>query len=355
MNMPGGMPPPTPAPAPTERHGVKIEAQFTVGEYQVVILSAKDSGGLERWLHEEKYKIPKGAEPYLRPYVAAGTKFFVAKVDVKKVKFEGNQAMLSPLRFHYDSNEFSLPVRLGLMNSQGKQDLIVHILARGQRYEVANYDNVTIPTNLDVVNDTRKRFGQFYASLFDATLEKHPKAVVTEYAWDSNSCDPCPVPALEVNELATLGLDALAGGGGNAWGFVLTRLHARYGKNTLGEDLVFRAAPPIAGGREFLNHNGEIEMGAVPYGQNNFQGRYIIRHPWEGKIACKNPIRGRWGGPPAGQQPPGTGTAANTAFEKRDVSVRTFVVGGQVPDQGVMQKGAPQKVLPPRSVKPGGR
>jgi hypothetical protein len=29
---------------------------------------------------------------------------------------------------------------------------------------------------------------------------------------------------------------------------------------------------------------------------NNFQGRYIIRHPWTGEIACENP-RGQWGGP----------------------------------------------------------
>ena len=30
--------------------GVKIEAQFAVGEYQIVILSAKDSTGLDTWL-----------------------------------------------------------------------------------------------------------------------------------------------------------------------------------------------------------------------------------------------------------------------------------------------------------------
>jgi len=78
-----------------------------------------------------------------------------------------------------------VPVRLGLLSSGGKQDLIVHILSRGQRYDVANYDNVTIPTNLDVTNETRQRFGSFYASLFDQTLEKHPKAVVTEYSWDA--------------------------------------------------------------------------------------------------------------------------------------------------------------------------
>ena len=114
-----------------DKLGVKIEAQFTVGEYQIVILSAKNSTGLDTWLRQEKYKIPEGAAPYLKPYVEAGSKFFVAKVDARKVKFENGQAMLSPLRFHYDSAEFALPIRLGMMNSAGTQDLIVNILAPG--------------------------------------------------------------------------------------------------------------------------------------------------------------------------------------------------------------------------------
>ena len=175
------------------RSGVTIEAQFTVGEYKVVILSAKDSTGLEAWLQAEKYAIPAGAEPLLRPYVEGGSKFFVAKVDPKKVTFVDGRAALSPLRFHYDHEELALPIRLGLANSSGKQDLIVSILSPEGRYEVANYGNVTIPTNLDVRDEVRTRFAEFYAALFDRTLEKHPGAVVTEYAWDATTCDPCQI------------------------------------------------------------------------------------------------------------------------------------------------------------------
>src|SRR5262245_14862687 len=83
--------------------GVTIEAKFTVGEYQIVILSAKDSAGLETWLKQEKYSIPAGAEPLLRPYVESGSKWFVAKVDPAKIKMVDGRAALSPLRFHYDS------------------------------------------------------------------------------------------------------------------------------------------------------------------------------------------------------------------------------------------------------------
>ncbi|MBM4780672.1 MAG: DUF2330 domain-containing protein, partial [Archangiaceae bacterium] len=50
-----------------------------------------------------KYKIPEGAEPLFRPYVQQGLKFFVAKVNSKKVTFEKGMAKLSPLRFHYDA------------------------------------------------------------------------------------------------------------------------------------------------------------------------------------------------------------------------------------------------------------
>ena len=46
-----------------------IEAEFTVAEYDIVILSASDSTGLDTWLRDNDYKIPAGAEPLLRPYV----------------------------------------------------------------------------------------------------------------------------------------------------------------------------------------------------------------------------------------------------------------------------------------------
>jgi hypothetical protein len=382
--------------------GVKIEAQFTVGEYEIVILSAKDSGGLDTWLRQQSYKIPAGAEPYLRPYVQAGSKFFVARVDVKKVTFvPDGHAELSPLRFHYDTSEFSLPVRLGLINSSGTQDLIVHILGKGQRYEPANYPSVTIPTNLDLAEGAKESFGAFYATLFDRTLEKKPKAIVTEYAWDASTCDPCPGPTLDGNDLASLGADVMPSskppqppppprGGGRPipppippapgappgprpggpmppppppgglfiqpWGWTLTRLHARYSKDTLGADIVFKAAPPIAGGREVRGPGGALEHGAIASPVNNFQGRYAMRHAWTGPIACENPQRGIWGGPPAwlasaGSQPV---AATKTAYAPRGaqlaMSLRTDIPELDVKAAGPAPSGvgpAPSASAPP--------
>jgi hypothetical protein len=83
---------------------------------------------------------------------------------------------------------------------------------------------------------------------------------------------------------------------------VLTRLHARYTKDTLNEDLIFEAAGPIEGGRGTPDNTGALaRTGASPSsGPSQFQGRYVILHPWTGPISCQEPVRGRWGGPPNG-------------------------------------------------------
>lgn len=309
---------------------VRIEAQFAVGEYDVVVLSADDSSALDTWLRDNKYNIPAGAEPVLAPYVASGMKFFVAKVDPMRVTFNGNQAALSPLRFHYDTPEFSLPVRLGLLNSQGSQDLIVNILA-AERYELANYNNASIPTNIRVRNDVRDDFGAFYEALFARTIEQSQNAVVTEYSWSASSCDPCPTPPLSPQDIATLGGDVLQdvarqnqGQGGapaaptvtvSPYSFTLTRLHARYTKDSLGEDLVFKRADGIMGGRGVPDQRGQLEQAVQPAGGfNNFQGRYVILHPWEKTLTCSDPIRGRWGGPPGGGATPQAQAPANGAL-----------------------------------------
>ena len=444
---------------PSSAAAVKIEAQFAVGEYEVVILSATDSTALDAWLRQNKYKIPPGAEPYLRPYVQAGSKFFVAKVDIEKVTMKDGRAILSPLRFHYDSDTFSLPIRLGLINSGDAQDLIVSVLAERQRYEAANYPNVVIPTNLDVSEATRGSFGSFYAALLDETLKQKPGAVVTEYSWDAGTCDPCPGPTLSGQDIATLGGDVLpdafggtSGGSvrfasvkiagrlppeviqriqrqnvgkfracydraraknaslqGNAvvkyvinrtggvesvttsgsqigdaamlscvasamkslsfpqpeggivtvsqpitfspfsgrgpTGVVLTRMHMRYSKEALGEDLVFKQAPPITGGREFRTPKGGLEQGAVLASTNNFQARYAIRHPWTGAMECANPIRGVWGGPPEGTSS-STTAARDVAFAARNMPLGGFL-GAALPPVSGPTTASPDTPPPP--------
>ena len=343
--------------------GVRIEAKFEVGEYQILILSAKEATGLDTWLRQNKYQIPSGASEALAPYIQQGMKFFVAKVDIKKVKRDASGAVvLSPLRFDYESADLRLPVRLGLLNAQGKQDLLIYVLNPESRFEAANYRNIFIPSNVEVEDAVRKQFGAFYVQLFDAALAKvDGKAIVTEYAWQTDSCDPCPVPPLTPEDLFTLGGDVFNEGSagtpggpkgptvdrntpyfGPASSWVLTRMHTRYSKETLSEDIVFTPAKPVRGGRSegmgrSAEQPGSVEMAA----SNNFQGRYIIRHYWEGPIACKTPVFDRWGGPPNGLSP--TTAATDLANAPRGAVALGDVVTSALPQLQLAGKPAPAR------------
>jgi hypothetical protein len=218
---------------------------------------------------------------------------------------------------------------------------------------VANYKNVTIPTNIDVSEQAREQFGAFYAALFDRTLEQNPGAVVTEYSWLSGFCDPCPGVPLTVAEIGALGADVMGGtvDEGELETYVLTRLHARYGKDALGEDLVFKEAAPIQGGRERPGPpDGRLETGARPSDNNNFQGRYAIRHPWTGPIDCEQPKRGEWGEPPDGGGRR-LKVATDLAFAPRGTLQLASIVQHDVPE--VSLKAASPSVSHAGEVPPG--
>ena len=130
---------------------------------------------------------------------------------------------------------------------------------------------------------------------------------------------------------------------------ILTRIHMRYSKDGLGEDLVLREAKPIEGGRERRNEKGGLEQGALLSGRNNFQARYIIRHPWTGPIACAEPIRNRWGGPLGNPTDPsaarGAEGARDLAFVPRGAGLNTFLAVALPPVGGPSEK--PQYMPPP--------
>lgn len=209
-------------PSPLRRHagipmlrsgaaGVTVETSFAVGEYDFSVLSAGRSLALEQWLTQEGYRIPPNAAPLLRPYVENGYRFLVAKVDTDRVTFVDGKAELSPVRIAYDSTRLELPLRLGLANSRGVQDVVAVVISRDGRYEVANRPNVFVPTNLEVRPEARSRFSELYASILDRTFERNPGAVITEHAWNIAGCDPCTGPTIDVPKLDLLGGDVISG------------------------------------------------------------------------------------------------------------------------------------------------
>jgi hypothetical protein len=251
--------------------GVTIEAQYTVGEYDILILSAKESQGLETWLIESGYRIPQGASRVLGSYLKQGMRFFVAKVNLKEQSKLGF-SYLRPIQVAYESPKFMLPIRLGMVNANGPQELFVFALTSKGRVETTNYRTVRIPSDAEVPLFVKEEFGSFYKAMFNQQVKKQDmRAVFLEYAWDMAWCDPCAADPLTADELRDLGVfwierrgprpDIMPG----AQDVFLTRLHVRYDAAHFPEDLVFQET----GDRQ------------------NFQGRYILRHPWKGNATCE--------------------------------------------------------------------
>jgi hypothetical protein len=297
------------AAARSDALGVTVEARYSVGEYDILILSARESGGLETWLARNGYRIPAGAKTLLQPYIRQKMKFFVAKVNLQAFDRAGYQS-LRPLQISYDSPRFMLPIRLGMVNAKSAQDLIVYILSPDGQAEVTNYRTVRVPTGSQIPTFVKKEFSDFYRAMFQTSYEREDRKVAfLEYAWDMGSCDPCAADPLNPDELRQAGVFWLEGEQppspipgqprpmspapspapspaanpmpnptmvpappmprrmrplpvGNVF---ITRLHVRYTRDRFPEDLMFQTT----GNRD------------------QFQGRYVLRHPFKGEMNCE--------------------------------------------------------------------
>ena len=282
MSAPAGAPMAN-AARPERELGVVIEAQYTVGEYDILILSARESTGLETWLRQNGYRIPPKARKALAPYIRTGHKFFVAKVNLGEQAKTGLQH-LRPLQFAFETPKFMLPIRLGMANANGPQDMLVYAITRKGRVETTNYRTVKLPTGKTIPVHLKKDFKSFYKAMFETAWKREDRrAVFTEHFWDMGWCDPCaadPLSAAQLRQLGVWWLDEGQEGGappgvsvgrsrmpqaaGGPVDAVVTRLHVRYAADTFPEDLVFQETRD----------------------RENFQVRFVLQHPWTGPAAC---------------------------------------------------------------------
>lgn len=267
--------------APMADKKVKIEAQYIVGEYDILILSAEESSGLKSWLTSNGYKIPDAAEEVLEPYIKSNLKFFVVKVnEAEKKKLPGE--FLRPIQISFNSPKFMLPIRLGMANADGDQDMIVYAFTKKGRIETINYRSVELPTGKNVPLFVNQNFGAFYSNLFQHQWNREGKSIaMLEYAWDVSpknfmKCDPCVATAPSEQDLVQAGVwwinkdwsnyddvyDKEEDYGANVF---FTRLHIRYNREKFPQDLVFQVTP----------------------NKENYQARYIITHPATGDLSCE--------------------------------------------------------------------
>lgn len=253
------------------KYKVQVVAKYTVGEYDIMILSAEESGGLENWLKDNGYKIPENAKSVLEPYIKNDMKFFVVKVNLEEQK-KLNLETLRPIQISFQSKKFMLPIRLGMANGNGNQDMIVYAFTKNGRVETSNYRTVRMPTDKNIPQFVQQYFSKFYVDLYKRTLKKEGMDnVFLEYAWNLSGenftkCDPCAGPPPMPAEFTQAGIDWLQfNNGGYSGSVFFTRLHVTYNRNDFPQDLVFH---------ETMD-------------RENFQCRYVINHPARNYNNCK--------------------------------------------------------------------
>jgi hypothetical protein len=199
----------------------------------------------------------------LGSYIRQNMRFFVARVNLKEQSRLGF-TYLRPLQVAYESPKFMLPIRLGMVNADGPQELLLYALTRRGRVETTNYRTVKVPSDVDVPIFVKDDFGGFYRALFSRQVRREGgTAVFLEYAWNTSGCDPCATDPPTRPELRSLGA-FWQGSDSSPSDVFLTRLHVRYDGRHFPEDLVLQETAD----------------------QATFQGRYVLRHPYGGPISC---------------------------------------------------------------------
>ncbi|MCB9744011.1 MAG: DUF2330 domain-containing protein [Alphaproteobacteria bacterium] len=233
---------------------VDVEANFIVGEYEIVVLSAEQSTSLLTWLDDNGYAVPTESEQLFQEYIDAGSYFFAAKVNLALLPEQ--RSWLSPLQFSYHSDVFSLPIRPGTVNSPGSQDLVIYALTDPEagQVRVSNYPEATAEDEC-LYDGAAEAFGAFYEGQFDAAVADTASWVV-EYGWSVSpwvaACDPCPptetAEPMPTEKLLALGFDPTpdvdedTGGYSEGLSYYFTRLRMRYTPEQASEDLLLYAS-----------------------------------------------------------------------------------------------------------------
>ncbi len=258
-----------------QEYSIDVVDEWEVQEYDITLLGAEQSTGLLRYLTEQaNLELPPSADAVLRSYIESDFRFVLAKVDPARAHRLGDRMMLSPIQIEYDSDQLQVPVRLGTLNSPGEQELLLYVLAKDGRYELANRPNVTAPSELQLEESAAGNVAELYNSLMNETFRRTPGAAVTEYAHNLGSKVgrfhvqsfgiPSDREARRVEE---------AGGRRGRW--TLTRIRHRYGKD-LDSDLILRpASSPLRMTRRWSHP--ELRVWA-PRGESGFHVQFAVVH-----------------------------------------------------------------------------
>lgn len=214
---------------------VTVEAEYLVGDYEITILSSTESSALFTWLTDNGYSVAPAVVPALTEYIAEGMYFMAARVSPEAAAADGSS--LPPLQVRYDSEAFSIPLKLAALSSPGEQNMVLYTILDnapgGMRGGISNYPEFNIDDQCIWGEQGVDDFGAFYESRFRPAWEAAGSAAWTvEWAGGYYDCSPCSGVVPTEDDFAALGYE------GDIWSHFLTRIHMRYTPATATQDLM---------------------------------------------------------------------------------------------------------------------
>ena len=85
---------------------------------------------------------------------------------------------MRPIQVAYESPKFMLPIRLGMVNADGPQELFVYALTQKGRVEATNYRTVKLPTGTELPVYVKERFPDFYKAMFGEQVRREDMRAV---------------------------------------------------------------------------------------------------------------------------------------------------------------------------------
>ncbi len=213
-------------------HVVDIVDAGTAGIFDYVVLNASDNQALVRWLNENDYLIPNGADPVIGRYVDLGWHWLAIRL---RAEFKDQPSLAPhPITYSYRRTKLEYPLVISRLSATNQIELVLYVLADCE-YGGENWANAEIDSK-QLVLDTSTASGTNYEAVFrQLTADNGGHLLVTEFASDLDTVGHRPL-------LAVLrGLDSASdvlGPQEHAQPSYLSRLRAVIDKDKLDRDVV---------------------------------------------------------------------------------------------------------------------
>ena len=239
--------------------GVVVEATGTAGIFKYHVLSATDPGSLAKWLNDNKYKIPVGAERVFGHYVKAG--WYWLAMQVRPEVGDSPTLAPHPITYTYADQQLVYPMVISQLSADAENEILLYVLA-STRYACTNWVNMTIDHD-DIRTNAEAPSGTNYEQLLrTASTRSGGRLFVTEYAHEGDFM-PRPQDPYEDKGFRAV-LKGKTGAGVSGWSYI-TRMRAIITPTAMDRDVMLASVLdwPEVGNNIMLSGGPDLQQSSA--------------------------------------------------------------------------------------------